>query len=76
MGDLHLEPNQMHLFHEACQQFCSHMSDTQGRPLPGARMVQLGDLGGYKVQPGKGRAHSCVRHSPWQVVPVAAVDHD
>ncbi|KAI8474051.1 MAG: Metallo-dependent phosphatase-like protein [Monoraphidium minutum] len=52
MGDLHLEPAQMHLFEEAQRQLRAAMSDGAGRLLPGARVVQVGDLGGYKHGPG------------------------
>lgn len=60
LGDLHLEPAQMHLFHEARQQLVSAMtspgdhnsSSSSGTGLTGARVVQLGDLGGYKHRPG------------------------
>ncbi|KAF6253281.1 Metallo-dependent phosphatase-like protein [Scenedesmus sp. NREL 46B-D3] len=48
LGDLHLEPGQMHLFHEAQQQLAAAMAEAGS----GARIVQLGDLGGYKYQPG------------------------
>jgi hypothetical protein len=43
----------MHLFHEAQQQLRAAMSDGNGRLLPGARVVQVGDLGGYKHGPGE-----------------------
>lgn len=49
LGDLHLEPGQMHLFHEAQQQLAAAMSPAGS----GARVVQLGDLGGYKYKPGE-----------------------
>jgi len=53
LGDLHLEPAQMHLFHEARQQLVQAMSgDSDGVVRQGARVVQLGDLGGYKHRPG------------------------
>lgn len=53
MGDLHLEPAQMDLFHEARQQLLKAMSNpVTGKPLPGARVVQVGDLGGYQFAPG------------------------
>jgi hypothetical protein len=38
----------MHLFHEAQQQLAAAMSEAGS----GARVVQLGDLGGYKYKPG------------------------
>eukprot|EP00798_Chlamydomonas_sp_ICE-L_P001369 gene1369-32733_t len=41
MGDLHLAPEQMHLFDDARDQLLNVMSDTS----QGARIVQLGDLG-------------------------------
>lgn len=43
----------MHLFDEAKKQLLAAMSDAEGRLLPGARVVQLGDLGGYKHKPGR-----------------------
>jgi hypothetical protein len=49
---LHLEPAQMHLFGDAQQHLRAAMSDAAGRLLPGARVVQVGDLGGYKHGPG------------------------
>lgn len=49
LGDLHLEPAQMHLFYEAQQQLATAMADVGS----GARVVQLGDLGGYKHKPGE-----------------------
>ncbi|GBF87795.1 calcineurin-like phosphoesterase [Raphidocelis subcapitata] len=52
MGDLHLEPAQMHLFAEAQGHLRAAMADGEGRLLPGARVVQVGDLGGYKHGPG------------------------
>jgi len=51
LGDLHLEPAQMHLFEQARQQLVTAMSEA-GAVLPGARVVQLGDLGGYAHRPG------------------------
>lgn len=55
LGDLHLEPAQMHLFHEARQQLVSAMSQApdSSQGLDRARVVQLGDLGGYKHRPGQ-----------------------
>jgi hypothetical protein len=52
MGDLHLEPAQMHLFHAARDHLTAAMAASPGRVHPGARVVQLGDLGGYKHKPG------------------------
>eukprot|EP00884_Botryococcus_braunii_P003090 jgi/Botrbrau1/12782/Bobra.117_1s0001.1 len=49
LGDLHLEPGQMHLFEEAREHFISHLVNTG---IPGPRIVQLGDLGGYSNRPG------------------------
>ena len=43
----------MHLFDDARQQLRAAMSDGSGRLLPGARVVQVGDLGGYKHGPGE-----------------------
>lgn len=53
LGDLHLEPAQMHLFQQAQEQLVKAMSDSAGNVLQGARVVQLGDLGGYKHRPGQ-----------------------
>jgi hypothetical protein len=50
LGDLHLEPKQMHLFEEAREHFISHLVHSG---TPGPRIVQLGDLGGYSNRPGK-----------------------
>ncbi|KAK9806310.1 hypothetical protein WJX72_009584 [[Myrmecia] bisecta] len=63
MGDLHLQPDQMHLFHEAREQLVRALSSPASAsdsatgasaeaPPAGARVVQLGDLGGYTCQPG------------------------
>jgi len=52
----------MHLFHEAREQLRVAMSDSAGRLLPGARVVQVGDLGGYKHGPG-----GCVCLELWSV---------
>lgn len=54
LGDLHLEPAQMHLFHEARQQLVAAMAQpNSSSELSGARVVQLGDLGGYDHRPGQ-----------------------
>ena len=53
LGDLHLEPAQMHHFYEARDQLVGAMSDSSGSLSTGARVVQLGDLGGYKHRPGE-----------------------
>lgn len=45
----------MHLFGEAQQQLRAAMSGGDGL-LPGARVVQVGDLGGYKHGPGAAAA--------------------
>jgi hypothetical protein len=42
----------MRLFDEARRHLREAMSDDDGRLLPGARVVQVGDLGGYKHGPG------------------------
>jgi hypothetical protein len=42
----------MHLFADAQAHLRAAMSDAAGRLLPGARVVQVGDLGGYKHGPG------------------------
>ena len=58
MGDLHLEPAQMPLFHAARRQIRTALRRGSGDELadglmpPGARVVQLGDLGGYTNAPG------------------------
>jgi hypothetical protein len=45
----------MHLFHEAKQQLVAAMAqpDSSSQSLSRARVVQLGDLGGYKHRPGQ-----------------------
>ncbi|GAX76356.1 hypothetical protein CEUSTIGMA_g3802.t1 [Chlamydomonas eustigma] len=48
MGDLHLAPEQMHLFHQAQAQLLKAMADKDGKVIEGARVVQLGDLGHSK----------------------------
>lgn len=48
LGDLHLEPMQMHLFDKAAKQVREALSPAG----PGQRLVQLGDLGGYNHKPG------------------------
>lgn len=54
LGDLHLEPAQMHLFHEARQQLVVAMDQpSSSNGLSDARVVQLGDLGGYQHRPGE-----------------------
>ena len=53
IGDLHLEPGNMQLHEAARQQFVRQLAGA-GR---GARIVQLGDLGGYNSRPGS----RCVR---------------
>jgi hypothetical protein len=54
LGDLHLEPAQMHLFEEARQQLVAAMAQpNSSSELSGARVVQLGDLGGYNHRPGQ-----------------------
>jgi 3',5'-cyclic AMP phosphodiesterase CpdA len=50
MGDLHLEPgHQMKLFEEARRQLVGAITE-DASAVP--RVVQLGDLGGYKFRPG------------------------
>ncbi len=63
MGDLHLEPAQMPLFHTARRQIRTALRRGTGEEqladglMPrGARVVQLGDLGGYSNAPGSRRA--------------------
>jgi hypothetical protein len=62
MGDLHLEPAQMHLFEEARQQLLDAMRGPDGQLMPGARVIQLGDLGGYHHEPGASFCDACVLH--------------
>lgn len=65
LGDLHLEPAQMHLFYEARQQLVQAMSSADdGVVLHGARVVQLGDLGGYKHRPGWYRGSAALSAHP------------
>lgn len=52
MGDLHMDPRNMGSFISARSQLVAALSDGEGRPLPAARVVQLGDLGAYATQPG------------------------
>ena len=52
VGDLHLEPDSTALFRRAQEQINRILSDPLGQLLPGAGIVQLGDLGGYTHQPG------------------------
>ncbi|KAF5837188.1 Metallo-dependent phosphatase-like protein [Dunaliella salina] len=53
MGDLHMSPEQMHLFHEARDQMLQRfLTDSEGKPLPGARICQLGDTGHSKHASG------------------------
>eukprot|EP00878_Enallax_costatus_P036396 GHUV01040868.1.p1 GENE.GHUV01040868.1~~GHUV01040868.1.p1 ORF type:complete len:116 (+),score=24.91 GHUV01040868.1:244-591(+) len=56
LGDLHLEPAQMHLFHEAREQLLAAMSAAEQQNSQ-ARVVQLGDLGGYNHKPGQPRLY-------------------
>lgn len=58
MGDLHLEPDPqfMRQFDEARGQLLHHIG-AEGPAAAGARIVQLGDLGGYTSRPGS----RCVR---------------
>jgi len=51
LGDLHLEPSQMHLFREARDQIVRALPEVCGG-REGCRVVQLGDLGGYACDPG------------------------
>jgi len=50
LGDLHLEPDQMHIFDAAAEQMKTAVCG-EGKDA-GARIVQLGDLGGYSHKPG------------------------
>ena len=54
VGDLHLDPEAMGLFHEARNQIMQSMlaPGGSGRAQAGARVVQLGDLGSYHCGPG------------------------
>lgn len=51
VGDIHLEPDQMHLFHRAREQLQESL-DTGQDSMPRSRLIQLGDLGGYSHGPG------------------------
>ena len=55
VGDLHLEQKGMQTFHRARQQLKGVL---QGKDAGEARVVQLGDLGGYNEKPGT-RHHVC-----------------
>ena len=48
LGDLHLEPPHMDYFHAARRQLVAALEQQGGA----TRVVQLGDLGGYKYKPG------------------------
>ena len=48
LGDLHLEPSQMHIFNKAAEQVRNALS-AEGTS---SRVVQVGDLGGYNHKPG------------------------
>lgn len=52
LGDLHLEPSQMDLFSLARSQVVKELKDPDGNLLNQARIVQLGDVGGYAYKPG------------------------
>ena len=53
LGDLHLEPGPpMELFHEGLQQMERALRGGQAELPSSARLLQLGDLGGYKSEPG------------------------
>ena len=61
VGDLHLEPGQMSIFDSAARQLSAAMTREAGA----ARLVQLGDLGGYDHHPGglsKGDATCGAQH--------------
>lgn len=49
VGDLHLEQKGMQTFHRARQQLKSIL---EAKDSGEARVVQLGDLGGYDEKPG------------------------
>lgn len=57
MGDLHLEPDAqfMRQFEAARGQMRRHIG-AEGAEAAGARVVQLGDLGGYTSRPGSRQA--------------------
>ncbi|MEW5302229.1 MAG: hypothetical protein WDW36_005031 [Sanguina aurantia] len=52
LGDLHLAPDQMHLFEAARAQLVAAVAGLSGGADTGARVVQLGDLGHSKHVPG------------------------
>jgi len=60
MGDLHLAPEQMHLFNSAREQMVEVMSKPNGELHEGARVVQLGDLGHGKHKSG---STSCFQYA-------------
>ncbi|GLC68750.1 hypothetical protein PLESTF_000732800 [Pleodorina starrii] len=63
MGDLHLAPEQMRLFEAAREHLRTAMAGEQGgrEPGPGARVVQLGDLGHGKHQSGSRKCFEFAR---------------
>ena len=78
VGDIHLEPAQMHLFDTARSQFCQALASASGC----SRLVQLGDLGGYSHGPGNARnglprflcqfRHAAVQHVLCSLVSMAS----
>ncbi|GLC33772.1 hypothetical protein PLESTB_000113900 [Pleodorina starrii] len=63
LGDLHLAPEQMHLFEAARDHLRAAMAGEEGarEPGPGARVVQLGDLGHGKHQSGSRKCFEFAR---------------
>lgn len=53
LGDLHMQPKDTALFEEAQRQMRALLSSDSGQPMAGARVVQLGDVGGYDNKPGR-----------------------
>lgn len=60
VGDLHMSPLEMGAFEEARRQLTSALCGPDGAPLPGGRVVQLGDLGDYASKPG---SRACFDHA-------------
>ena len=82
MGDLHLEPAQMPLFHAARRQIRTSLRSGAGEDLAdglmpcGARVVQLGDLGGYTNAPGSRRVPSGPRRAALTISQTVSPNQD
>lgn len=76
MGDLHLEPGKMEKFEVARQQLRQHLREADPQ---GARIVQLGDVGGYTARPGSWESlRAAARFMQGFEIPMALVlgNHD